>query len=101
MADHEFRASLWRWEARTSSWFFVSVPHEIADEIDDRFGGSAAGFGSIPVSVSIGGTTWKTSIFPSNQEETYVLPVKKSVRTAESLDDGSTADIRLTVLVEG
>lgn len=94
---YEFSAELWQWEARTSSWFFVSVPPDVADEIDDQHGGSAAGFGSLPVAVTIGATSWETSIFPSKQEESYVLPVKKAVRTAESLGDGDTARVRLTV----
>lgn len=97
-ARYEFDAELWQWDARTdSSWIFVSLPEDAADEIDDRFGGSAAGFGSLPVRVAIGGSVWTTSIFPSKQESTYVLPIKKAVRRAEEIELGDTATIELEI----
>ena len=100
-ATYEFTATLWRWGAATKgSWYFVSLPEHVADEIEERFGRSAAGFGSVRVEVTVGETTWHTSIFPSNEERTYVLPVKKAVRAAESLDPDSSAGFALTVLVD-
>ena len=98
-AEYTFTAELWEWQSK-ASWYFLSLPDGVADEIDDRFGGNAAGFGSLRVEVTVGATTWRTSIFPSTAERTYVLPVKKAVRTAERLDVGTTADVRLTVLVD-
>ena len=96
-ATYSFSAALWEWKSKTS-WYFVSVPEADADDIDERFGRSAAGFGSIRVEVTIGDTTWRTSIFPSSSEKTYVLPVKKAVRKAEDIDDGSTAHVELTIV---
>jgi hypothetical protein len=96
---YSFEAPLWLWDARKGdSWFFLTVPTDIADEIGVRFGASAAGFGSIRVEVTIGKTTWRTSIFPE-QERGYCLPIKKAVRKAEDLDDGSTAKVKLRVLI--
>ena len=69
------------------------------DEIDARFGHRAGGFGSVRVEATIGATTWQTSIFPDTRRRTYVLPVKKAVRAAEGLADGSSADVTLVVLV--
>jgi hypothetical protein len=43
-------------------------------------------------------TRWRTSIFPDKKRGTYVLPVKKPVRVAERLRDGSTAQVELTVM---
>lgn len=94
---YSFTAPLWEWESKTS-WYFVSLPEADADDIDERFGRSAAGFGSIRVEVTIGDTTWHTSIFPSTSEKTYVLPVKKAVRVAEHLDNGTDTAVELTVL---
>lgn len=81
---YDFTASLWLWKD-DSSWWFVTVPDDISDEIEDRHGAMAGGFGSIKVEVSVGGTTWRTSLFPSSEHRAYVLPMKKAVRTAESL----------------
>jgi hypothetical protein len=92
-----FDAPLWLWDARKGdSWFFLSLPGEVSDEIGVRFGARAAGFGSIRVEVTIGATTWQTSIFPEATRG-YVLPVKKAVRKAEGLDEDSVAHVRLRV----
>ncbi len=96
----EFRAELWRWKAReatSSSWFFVTLPKEASDEIEDRFGG-LRGFGSVRVEVTVGATTWRTSIFPSSEHEAFVLPLKMAVRTAEGLSEDAIADVHLTVV---
>jgi hypothetical protein len=97
-ATFSFTATLWEHEG-SAAWFFLSVPTETADEIEERFADRAAGFGSIRVEVTIGATTWRTSLFPDSKRATYVLPVKKAVRTAEALVPGADAAVRLDVLV--
>ena len=95
--SYAFEAPLWLWEARrTDAWTFVSLPTELADEVLDLVGDRARGFGSVRVEVTVGGTVWRTSIFPSS--DTYVLPVKKAVRRAESLEVGDTVPVRLTLV---
>ena len=96
---YSFTAPLWEWESRTS-WFFLSLPEADADDIDERYGRSAAGFGSIRVEATIGDTSWRTSIFPSTTESTYVLPVKKAVRSAERIEVGAAVTVHLTVLID-
>ena len=96
---YAFEAEVWEWSSKTS-WFFVSLPEDEADEIEERFGRRAAGFGSIRVEVTIGSSTWRTSLFPSNEEKTYVLPLKKAVRTAEGLGPGSVAAVELVVIID-
>ena len=96
MAQHSFEARLWRW--REGSGFFVTLPHDVSDEVDDLVSGSTSGFGAVKVEVQVGTTHWSTLLFPSKEEQSYVLPVKKAVRTAEGLDEDSTATFHLTVL---
>jgi hypothetical protein len=93
----EFTAEVWRWEGN-AAWHFVSLPFEVSDDIEAAFGHRAAGFGSIKVEVRIGSSTWRTSLFPDTKRATYVLPVKKAVRTAERLEEGSSAEIELLVV---
>jgi len=100
VATYSFTAELWEWTSKTS-WYFLSLPEDDADDIEERFGRTAAGFGSIRVEVRIGDTTWQTSVFPSSSEKTYVLPVKKAVRKAESLGPGSKAEVELTIVQVG
>jgi Domain of unknown function (DUF1905) len=93
-----FSAEVWEHDG-PAAWFFISLPEADADDIDEMFGHSAAGFGSLRVEVSIGATTWRTSIFPDTKRGTYVLPVKKAVRIAEGLTAGTVAEVELVVLV--
>jgi hypothetical protein len=94
---YRFDATLWEHEG-TAAWFFVSLPEDVADDIDERFGHLEAGFGSLRVEVMIGSTTWRTSVFPDTKRGTFLLPVKKQVRTAEGLLDGTRCSVELTVV---
>lgn len=98
---YEFDAELWLWQSRTDSWTFVSLPTDVADEVLDRVAGYTRGFGSVRVEVTIGGTAWRTSLFPDKGRGTYVLPVKKAVRRAESLDAGDSVRVGITLLDAG
>lgn len=97
----EFEAELWIWDARRDeSWTFVTLPVDASDEIRDRTAatGPRRGFGSVRVRVTIGGSTWTTSVFPDGARGAYVLPVKRAVRKAESLREGDTASVTVEVL---
>lgn len=99
-ASREFTATLWRWldkEGRPGAWYFLSLPFELADEIEATRA-PGPGFGSVRVEVVIGSSRWQTSLFPSAEQKTYVLPVKKQVRTAQGLDEGSPCTVGITVL---
>ncbi|MCU1470943.1 MAG: hypothetical protein JWQ39_2092 [Glaciihabitans sp.] len=95
-AQYSFTSELWKWEAR-ASWYFVSLPEAISDEIEAMYGALAGGFGSLRVKVTVGGSRWSTSIFPDGKRATYVLPVKKPVRIAEGLADGDPVHIDLVI----
>lgn len=97
---YEFAAVLWRWAARTEQWVFLRLPDDVSAEIAD-VPRPRAGFGAIKVSVTIGGSRWRTSIFPERTGGPYVLPVKKAVRTAEGLDVGDVARVGLETLDGG
>lgn len=93
---YTFESELWIWDARKSdSWTFATVPGEFSDELRAR-AQPGAGFGSIPVEVTIGDTTWQTSVFPDSSSNCYVIPIKAAVRKAESIAAGDTARIHLS-----
>lgn len=96
-SEYSFSAELWEWDGGPASWFFISVPEDIADEIEEVHGQNAGGFGSVRVEVVIGGSRWGTSLFPDKKRGTYVLPIKKAVRVAEGLTTGDTARVELTI----
>ena len=87
----EFEAKLWLYTAAKASWHFVTVPKNIPDQIRFFVGRAAPGFGSVRVTVLVGNTKWKTSIFPDKASGCYFLPVKADVRKSENLHLGDVA----------
>ena len=76
----------------------MTLPHDVADDIDGITGDTRRGCGSVRVEVAVGSTTWRTSIFPDTKSASFVLPVKKAVRLAEHLDDGSPVAVVLALV---
>lgn len=101
MTEYQFTSELWLHQGPdgdTAAWYFVTLPHDVSDDIEARTADTRRGFGSVRVRVTVGDTTWATSVFPDTKREAYVLPVKKAVRKAEGLDDGSDVAARLTLV---
>lgn len=93
--EYKFTAQLWIWDARRSdSWTFVTVPPDLTSELRE-LSRLPRGFGSIPVEVTIGGSTWRTSIFPDKDSGCFVLPIKSAIRKAEAISAGDTVQVSL------
>jgi hypothetical protein len=90
-----FAGELWEAEA-VDPWVFVTVPVELGDEVRAAVAPSR-GFGTVRVRVTIGGTTWDTSVFPDSKLGAFLLPVKRSVRDAECIDVGDRVEVTLVV----
>jgi Domain of unknown function (DUF1905) len=94
-----FEAELWMWDARRAdSWTFVGLPVEASEDIRGLATGPRRGFGSLRVQVTVGGSTWTTSIFPDSVRGGYVLPIKRAVREAEGLDVGDIATVTVQLI---
>lgn len=91
-----FSAPVWQW--RDGAWRFVTLPEAVSDEIDEVVGDTAGGFGAVRVEVTVGGSIWRTSLFPSAEAGAYVLPVKKAVRVAEGLADDAVAEVTVRLV---
>jgi Domain of unknown function (DUF1905) len=96
---YAFRAKLWQYHG-PGAWYFVSLPADIADDIRARCGAEASGFGSIKVEAAIRETQWTTSLFPDKTRRTYLLPIKKAVRMAESLEVGAATAVTLRLMAD-
>ncbi len=94
---YEFDAPLWRHDG-DAAWYFLTLPFAVADDVEERFGRTAGGFGSVRVRVCVGASEWMTSLFPDAKRKSYVLPVKKAIRVAEHLDDGTPVHVTLDVV---
>jgi hypothetical protein len=95
-----FTAELWVWDARKAeSWTFVSLPDEVSAEVREVTGATPRrGFGSVRVRVTLGDSTWATSIFPDAARGSYVLPIKKAVRRTEALEEGDLATVTVELV---
>ena len=96
IGSFEIEAPLWR-HPGADGWHFVSLPAEISAEITDVTAGARRGFGSVRVDVTVGASSWRTSIFPDNKTGTYLLPMKKAVRVAEHLEAGDEVRVQLQI----
>jgi hypothetical protein len=99
-----FTGPLWLWRgkakdgtASTMAWHFITIDGEVADAIRAAAPGRSAAWGSVYVEARIGGTAWKTSVFPSKDVAGYLLPVKAAVRKAERLVEGDSVTVALAV----
>jgi hypothetical protein len=79
---------------------YLRIPPEAAEAIaghafERRLEmGKRRGFGSVKVTVTLGDSTWQTSLFP-NKDGSWFLPIKKPVRVAEGLADGDEIEVEL------
>jgi hypothetical protein len=94
MAHFEFDADLWLYEG-DAAWHFVTLPADVSDDIEALTSTVRRGFGSVRVRVTVGKTTWSTSVFPDSKRGAYVLPVKADVRRREHLSAGSQVTVGL------
>ena len=99
-----FTGPMWLWCGNAkdgtptkTAWHFITIDGEVAAAIRAAAPGRSAAWGSVYVSASIGGTEWRTSVFPSKEVKGYLLPVKGSVRKAEKLVEGDVVKVRLAL----
>jgi hypothetical protein len=90
------RSEVWLYPGM-AGWHFISVSKKHSEDIKKRFGAKQRGWGSLPVTVTIGKTSWKTSIFPDKRSGTYLLPLKADVRKREGILKGDTISFSIEI----
>jgi len=92
--DHDeatqFEAALWRYQGK-GAWYFLTLPSDLALKVR-LWGSSLSGFGRsgfrpIKVQVTINDQIFDTALFADKESKSYLLPIKKSVRTALGLSE--------------
>ena len=71
----DFDGEVWSWRG-PAPHHFVSVPADECADLAEAAAFVTYGWGMIPVTVTIGGTTWTTSLFP--KDGGYVVPLTRA-----------------------
>ncbi len=82
----------------TANWHFVPITKKIGQEIKETCGKPARGFGAVKVEVTIGKTTWLTSMFPDKYSGSYILPLKAQIRKKEDIYAEDKIKFRITLV---
>jgi hypothetical protein len=99
------RGPVWLWQGASASaggtptkgsWYFLTIDGACADAIREQAANTAA-WGSLRVEVTIGRTTWRTSLFPSKAHGGWLLPLKAAVRKSEKISAGSEIEAALAL----
>jgi len=99
-----YSAPLSCWSGDRGTYFHVTIAGECAETIAMHARlrrleyGRSGGFGSVKVMVRIGGTRWKSSVFPQNKSSEWFLLVSRKVMRAEDLVEGETLSVELELL---
>jgi hypothetical protein len=76
-------------------YYFVRVEDPQAAEIEAAAQVVTYGWGMIPVTLTLGGTEWTTSLWP--KDGLYVIPLKDKVRKAEAVEEDDVVTIRISI----
>lgn len=87
------------YEGEKASWHFVLLPKGLSQNLKVFFAGAEGGFGSLPVEVTVGQTTWRTSIFPESKKGAFLLPLKAAPRKKERIFAGDSVCFVLKILI--
>ena len=90
-------APLIRWTGAEGSSHYVTIPEGQSTGLRAHALASRRGFGSVRVEATIGGVTWRTSVFPQKSGG-YFLPVKIDVCRRAGISAGDEVTVELVPL---
>lgn len=94
---YKVRTKVWLYQG-IGGWHFANLSVKQSNAIRTLFSIEARPFGSIPVSVTIGTTQWRTSLFPDKKSKSYLFAIKAEVRRKEHIADGDTIIATVQIL---
>ncbi len=90
----DFSGDIWYWRG-PAPFYFVTVPEEDSRRIKEVGRLVTYGWGMIPVVARIGGTEWKTALWPKDGR--YILPLKDKIRKAEGLEESQVVEVWMEI----
>lgn len=83
------------WWRGPAPYHFVALPDAQVDRLRPIASRLTYGWGCIPATVTVGATTFTTSIFP--KDGGFMVPVKVAARRAEGIELGDDVDLVVVV----
>jgi hypothetical protein len=87
---------IWKHNA-DGGWHFVSLPTDISADIRVHLKEFEEGWGRLKVTAQLDDITWPTAIWFDTKRNTYLLPLKVSIRTKRALSIGDEVTIKLSI----
>lgn len=82
--EYSFQSELWKNQGK-GGWHFITLPKQLSKKIRRNHGFSEEGWGRLKTIAKTGSSTWNTSVWFDKKIESYLLPLKASIRKKESL----------------
>ena len=95
LAEIVFAGEVIEWRG-PSPFVFVAIPTDHSGEIRHAARAASYGWGVVPVSATIDGVNFETSLFPRDGD--YLLPLKIAVRRRVPVTLGDSVAVRLRIL---
>lgn len=92
--EFSFTGTMIEWRG-PAPFYYIAIPADLCVEIKAAAKVLSYGWGVIPVTSTIGKTTFTTSLFP--KDGGYLLPVKNAVRLPEKLELGMQVKVKLSL----
>ncbi len=89
-----FTATVIEWRG-PSPYFYAPVPMDLADDVRHAARLASYGWGVVPVTATIAGVVFTTSLFP--KDGSYLLPLKDVVRRQTGATKGDTVDVSMAI----
>lgn len=96
--SYDFTTTVWTYFNGKSTYYLASLPPKVGRAIHGlRKGVPRRGWGSVPVTLTIGNTRWNSSIFPESGKQSYLFLINAKVRKAEAIVDEGRIRVTLTL----
>lgn len=95
LVEIAFEAVVIHWRG-PSPFFFVAVPADHTETIREAARSASYGWGVVPVTASIGASSFRTSLFPKG--DAYLLPLRIAVRKEADVGLGESVRVEMRVV---
>lgn len=94
--QYQFSSKVWKHNS-DGGWHFVSLPNDLSKEIRTHLKWQEEGWGRMKAHAQINTSKWDTAIWFDTKLNTYLLPVKATVRRKEKIALLQLVDVTLWI----